>query len=190
MYSAVSMSIFGTSVDARFPVSILLYLSVPIVMLVLYVVKESSFTYPTIVRLVKIICFTPDLEVEADEDLDNSAGGIYTGPSRVHPLETGGVYTGSRSIELDNSIGGIYTGSRPLELGGVYTGSRSLELDNSIRGIYTGSRPLKLGGVYTGSRSIELDNSIGEIYTGPRPIELGGVYTGPCRSSVYPEIDI
>ena len=116
-HSAVSMSIFKTSEDGRFPVTILLFLSFPIVMLVLYVVKESSFTYPTIARLVKIICCTP--VVDADDGLDNSAGGIYTGPSRsrVHPLEpdanTGGVFTGPRPLELDNSIGGIYTGPRP-----------------------------------------------------------------------------
>ena len=106
-YSTLHMTITSMSVDGAFPVAILIGVNIPIILLVLYVVKEKSFTYPLITKHVKILFCNMESEVRPDLELEeNSAGGIYIGPrSRVHP-----------HVPLDDSTGGIYIGPHvPLD---------------------------------------------------------------------------
>ena len=112
-YFSLILSIMVNIVNETFPAVVLFFISVPIVILILYVVKESNFTYPLILKLVKIIFCYPISEMEPDQDLDNNSGGIYIGPPKNRDLDnsTGGIYNGPPGArDLDNSTGGIHTG--------------------------------------------------------------------------------
>ena len=103
-YLALIMSITINVVNEMFPTNVLTFLSLPIIILILYVVKDSNFTYPLIIKLVKThFCFS-ESEVDPDHYQDNSVAGIYMGPPRSRELtdiSVAGIYMGPpRSKEL------------------------------------------------------------------------------------------
>ena len=130
-YLAVILSMAIDIVYETFPIVVIIYISLPIIILTLYVVKESNFTYPMILKLIKIFSCHPESEMDSDEDQYDSTSGIYIGPSRPRDLDnsTEGIYTGpARSSDLVNSTEGIYIcSSRPIDL-----------IDTCVRGQYTG----------------------------------------------------